>query len=188
MSPRGTRDGGRGTGDDGVARPPSPVPRPALAVRPATIADLPTVVELRVSLLREHSGNAVYGRLRPDLPDRARRLFASQLESEQEVTFLAERARDGRPAVVGILRCVDAAGSPLLFPARYAYVSSVYVVPEERQRGVLHALLAAAERWSRDRGLREMRLHNAVDNEVAGHAWESLGFDVVEVLRIKQLE
>ena len=168
-----------------ITTPHSPVPD--LSVRPATIADLATVVDLRVALLREHSANPVYGRLRPDLPERARRLFASQLESEQEVTFLAERARGEGRVVVGILRCVDAAGSPLLFPARYAYVASVYVVPEERQGGILHALLDAAERWSRDRGLREMRLHNAADNEVAGHAWQALGFDVVEVLRIKSL-
>jgi GNAT superfamily N-acetyltransferase len=163
-------------------------PRPDLSVRPATLADLSTVVDLRIALLREHSNNAVYRRLRPDTPERARRLFASQIESEQEVTFLAERTRGERCAIVGILRCVDAAGSPLLFPARYAYVASVYVVPDERRGGVLHALFAAAERWSRDRGLREMRLHNAADNEVAGHAWQALGFDVVEVLRIKELD
>jgi aminoglycoside 6'-N-acetyltransferase I len=178
--------GDRRDAPDGRADHPPPTAN--LSVRPATIADLATVVELRVALLHEHSENPVYGRLRPDLPERARRLFASQLESEQEVTFLAERTRGERRAVVGILRCVDAAGSPLLFPARYAYVASVYVVPEERQGGVLHALLDAAERWSRDRGLREMRLHNAADNEVAGRAWQALGFEVVEVLRIKALD
>lgn len=164
-----------------------PETRP-VTVRAATLADLATVVDLRVALLREHSSNPVYRRLRPDTPERARRLFASQLESAQEVTFLAERARGERRTVVGILRCVDAAGSPLLFPARYAYVASVYVVPDERRGGVLHALLDAAERWSRDRGLGEMRLHNAADNDVAGSAWQALGFEVVEVLRIKALE
>lgn len=186
---RSAVDGSRsGRHDTPEARADHPPPTANLSVRPATIADLATVVELRVALLREHAENPVYSRLRPDLPERARRLFASQLESEQEVTFLAERGRGERRTVVGILRCVDAAGSPLLFPARYAYVASVYVVPEARQTGVLHALLDAAEAWSRDRGLREMRLHNAADNEVAAHAWQALGFDVVEVLRIKSLE
>ena len=171
--------------DDGDLRPPTA----NLLVRPATLADLSIVVDLRVALLREHATNPVYQRLRPDLKERARRLFASQLESEHEVTFLAELTRRGAGrSVVGILRCVDAAGSPLLYPPRYAYVASVYVLPEERQGGVLHALLDAAERWARDRGLREMRLHNAADNEVAGRAWQALGFEVVEVLRIKQLE
>ena len=51
------------------------------------------------------------------------------------------------------LRVVESIGSPLLEPARYAYVSSVYVRPESRRRGVLRALLAEAERWCRARGL-----------------------------------
>ena len=154
------------------------------AVRVATLADLETVVELRIALLREHAGNPVYGRLRVDAPQRARRIFAEQLEAPNEVTFLAER--DGRP--VGILRCIDAVGSPLLHPARYAYVASVYVVPAQRRAGVLRAMMREAEEWSAARGLREMRLHNAADNDLAGDAWAAMGFEVVEVLRVRALE
>ena len=72
---------------------------------------------------------------------RARELFAAQLRSPTETIFLAERGGE----VVGILRCVESMGSPLLEPARYAYVSSVYVRPEARRRGVLRALRGAAE-------------------------------------------
>jgi GNAT superfamily N-acetyltransferase len=154
------------------------------AVRVATLSDLETVVELRIALLREHGGNAVYGRLRADAPQRARRIFAEQLEAPNEVTFLAERG--GRP--VGILRCIDAAGSPLLHPARYAYVASVYVLAAHRRAGVLRLMMHEAEQWSRERGLREMRLHNAADNVLAGEAWEALGFEVVEVLRVRALD
>jgi ribosomal protein S18 acetylase RimI-like enzyme len=154
---------------------------PPLTIRPATIDDLDTVVAFRVALLREHWRNAVYKRLRPDIEERARRLFAEQLGSANEISYLAERGRDP----VGILRCVETIGSPLLFPARYAYISSVYVRPAERRGGVLRELLGAAERWCRDRGLGEMRLHNAADNETANAAWQALGFHTVEVLRIR---
>lgn len=171
-----------------MAGKPAPAARPSsraerCAVRVATLADLDTVVELRIALLREHSGNAVYGRLRVDAPQRARRIFAEQLEAPNEVTFLAERG--GR--AVGILRCIDAVGSPLLLPSRYAYVASVYVLPAERRRGILRLLMREAEEWSAERGLREMRLHNASDNALAGDAWEALGFAVVEVLRVKAI-
>jgi len=162
---------------------PRPAPR-APVVRVATIQDLDTVVALRIALLREHAGNAVYGRLRADAPQRARRLFASQLDAENEVTFLA--LRGGR--AIGILRCIDATGSPLLHPARYAYVASVYVVPAERRGGVLHALMEEAESWSRARGLHEMRLHNAADNSLASVTWDALGFEVVEVLRVRAID
>ena len=166
------------------SRAPGTEHRTPVVIRVATLADLETVVELRIALLREHGGNAVYGRLRADAPQRARRIFAEQLEAPGEVTFLAERG--GRP--VCILRCIDAVGSPLLHPSRYAYVASVYVVPAERRRGVLRLLIREAEEWSLERGLREMRLHNASDNALAGEAWEALGFEVVEVLRVRRLD
>jgi ribosomal protein S18 acetylase RimI-like enzyme len=154
-----------------------------LTVRQATMADLAIVVELRLALLREHSENPIYRRLRPDAPARASRLFAAQLRSSNEVIFLAES--DGIP--VGILRCVASAGLPLLFPARHGYISSVYVVPSARRHGVLRALFTAAIDWCRARGLREARLHNAAENETANAVWDALGFQVVEHLRVCHL-
>ena len=184
------RDAGREMRDAAVSREssggrvPPPASRfPAVDVRQAALADLDVVVELRIALLREHGTNPVYSRLRPDAAERARPMFAQQLESPEEAIYLAER--DGR--AVGILRCVDAVGSPLLYPARYGYVSSVYVVPEARRAGVLHALMKSAVRWCERRGLREIRLHNASDNPLASAAWQALGFEVVEQLRVRAL-
>lgn len=159
----------------------------ALDVRPAVLADLEAVTDLRLALLHEHATNPIYGRLHPDAPRRARRLFAAQLASPTEVTFLALLGEDETPAPVGILRCIETAGSPLLLPEKYGYVSSVYVRPEHRREGVLRALLAEGERWCRARGISEMRLHNVSDYAVAGLAWQALGFDVVEQLRLRTL-
>ncbi len=155
----------------------------ALTVRPATPNDLAAVVELRLALLREHASNPVYGRLRVDAPERARDVFAAQLRMEDQVTFLAERGQDA----VGILRCADTLGSPLLHPARYGYISSVYVAPRHRRHGVLHMLFAAAEQWCSDRGLDEIRLHNAPENPLSSATWTALGFDVVEHLRMRPI-
>ncbi len=154
-----------------------------VTVRAATMADLAVVIELRLALLREHAQNPIYRRLRPDAPARASRLFAQQLRCESEVTFLAEV--DG--AAVGVLRCVKSAGLPLLFPAKHGYISSVYVVPSARRHGVLRALFSSAIDWCRDHGLREARLHNAVENETANAVWDALGFRVVEHLRVCHL-
>jgi len=180
---RRARDQGRGARGESLRRS-SRVPRPSsLVVRPASPEDLDAVVALRLALLREHGTNPVYRRLRPDAPERARKLFASQLGSPQEVTYLAER--DGE--VIGILRCVESAGSPLLYPAQYGYVSSVYVAPAARRRGVLKALLAEAVRWCEQRGLPEIRLHSTSDGESANAAWSALGFEIVEHLRVKSI-
>jgi ribosomal protein S18 acetylase RimI-like enzyme len=155
---------------------------PPVTVRRATLGDLPIIVELRIALLRENADHPVYGQLRGDARDRAYDVFGAQLHSTQEVMFLAER--DGE--VVGILRCVDTPNSPLLDPARYCYVSSVYVRPQARRRGVLKALLRRATDWCRERGLDEMRLHN-VPGGSAGAAWSAEGFTVMEEVRRKEL-
>lgn len=152
-------------------------------IRQATPRDLAAVVALRLALLREHPDHPVYGRLRRDVADRARELFASQLRSPNEVIFLAEQAGEA----IGVLRCVESVGSPLMEPAHYAYVSSVYVRPAVRRRGVLRALLGAAEQWARARGLRQMRLHNVAGSANAEAAWSALGFGVVEQVRLRDL-
>ena len=156
---------------------------PHARVREATPRDLDAVIALRLALLREHPQHPIYGRVRDDVSDRARGLFATQLRSTMEVIFLAELDDD----VVGVLRCVESIGSPLLEPARYAYVSSAYVRPDVRRRGVLRALLRAADRWSRARGLDQMRLHNVSGSESAEGAWSALGFTVVEQVRVRDL-
>ena len=152
-------------------------------VREATPRDLEAVIGLRLALLREHPEHPIYGRLRHDASDRARGLFATQLRSPMEVIFLADWDDD----VVGVLRCVESIGSPLLDPARYAYVSSAYVRPDARRRGVLRALLRAADRWARARGLDQMRLHNVAGSDSAEGAWSALGFTVVEQVRVRDL-
>lgn len=156
--------------------------RGSLAVRRASLVDLPTIVDLRLALLRENADHPVYGRLRADARDRAFDIFGGQLRSPHEVMFLAEIHGD----VVGILRCVESLNSPLLDPERYCYVSSVYVRPGSRRTGVLKALLRRAEQWCLERGLTEMRLHN-VPGGSASAAWTAQGFTVIEEVRRRSL-
>ena len=151
-------------------------------VRRATLADLDTVVALRIALLREYRDHPIYGQLRPDADTRARPIFAAQLGSDHEAMFLAEEDR----AALGLIRCVEAAASPLLVPDRYCYVSSVYVKPEHRRHGVLRALFQRARDWCSERGLTQMRLHNVGSREAAA-AWDALGFEVVEQVRVLRL-
>ncbi|HUF30486.1 MAG TPA: GNAT family N-acetyltransferase [Gemmatimonadaceae bacterium] len=160
-----------------------PATRAEVRVRQAGPDDLDLVVALRLALITEHRDNIIYGRTRRDMHSRAQKLFLAQLKSPREIILLAERAGQ----VAGILRCVDSAGHPLLYPDRYGYISSVFVRPEARRHGVLRALLGAAESWCRARGLDELRLHNAADNPLSNASWEALGFGIAEHLRIRRL-
>lgn len=155
-----------------------------MTIRRATAADLETVVTLRLALLREYSEHPIYGRLRPDAEQRARGIFAAQLDSDHEVIFLAEEDAN----TIGLIRCVETAASPLLVPDRYCYISSVYVRPESRRHGVLRELFQRASAWCRERGLTEMRLHNVGTREATAAAWDALGFKVVEQVRVFHLD
>jgi GNAT superfamily N-acetyltransferase len=150
-----------------------------IAVRRAELADLETIIELRLALLREYHAHPLYGRLHPDVAQRARVLYRNQLTAPNEAIFLATMGAD----VIGVLRCSDMVSSPLFLPDRYCYVSSAYVRPAQRGNGALRALLARASEWCAERGLEEMRLHNAPSTGVAGLAWDALGFEVVEHVR-----
>jgi GNAT superfamily N-acetyltransferase len=154
-----------------------------LGVRAATLDDLDAVVELRLSLLGEYHDHPFYANLRPNTRERAYELYHNQIVSPFETIFIAERG--GR--IIGVLRCVDTPTSPVLLPERYCYVSSVYVMPGERKKGVLRGLLEAADRWCEERGLGEMRLHNSVFSSEARQAWKALGFEVVEEVRRRAL-
>ena len=156
---------------------------PSLVVRPARLDDLPAIVEMRLALLREYGDHPLYANLRSDARDRALELFRAQLLSPTETMLLAER----RGEVVGLMRCVESPSSPLLYPDRFCYVSSVYVRPAERRRGVLRALMAAAESWCAKLGITEMRLHSATSSSEAAGAWDALGFEVVEHVRRRTL-
>ncbi len=52
---------------------------------------------------------------------------------------------------------------------------------------MLRALLERAVAWAADRGLGEMRLHSVAGDAVSEAAWDALGFDVVEYVRLKKL-
>jgi GNAT superfamily N-acetyltransferase len=171
--PWGTGKGDRGHGEELTQ----------FVVRRATADDLDTVVALRIALLREYQDHPIYGRLRPDAEQRARLVFGSQLESSHEVIFLAEQ----RDETVGLIRCVESSASPLLIPERYCYVSSAYVLPAHRRHGVLRALLDRVVDWCHERGLMEMRLHNVGTRENSAAAWDSMGFEVVEQVRVRRL-
>lgn len=155
----------------------------AVTIRVATMADLDAVVELRLQLIRESTPNAIYSRVRPDATERARKLYGSQLQSDRECVFLAERGGE----IVGIIRCVESAGSPLLYPERYCYIGSAYVKPAVRRRGILRRLLAAAEAWCEERGLDEMRLHSVAESDISNRTWAALGFGVAEHVRLRRL-
>lgn len=148
-------------------------------VRAATDADLDIVVGLRLRLLAEEARSPLFARPRPDAEEQARALTRMQLASRTDVILLAVH----HDVPVGLLRCAVSHAARLVRPARYGFVTSAFVEPTFRKRGVLRALVHEAEAWCRLRGLGELRLHCTVENTEGNAAWAALGYDPVEVVR-----
>ena len=88
----------------------------------------------------------------------------------------------------GILRCVEALGSPLLEPARHAYVSSVYVRPDPAGAGcsARSSRRPIAGRASGAGPDAAARLHS--DNAGGLAAWRAMGFGIAEHLMVRPLD
>ena len=164
-----------------VAAPHSVASR--VVVRRATLRDLDEVVALRLALLREESENPFFANPHPDADDRAVELTRGELTAPGDI-FLVALVDD---AIVGILRCRLVRRMPLVASDRQAVVTTVYVVPAHRRRGVLSALLDYVDRWCRRQGVTDMRLQCALSNEVGQKAWESLGFRPAETLYLRTI-
>lgn len=152
-----------------------------IIVRRAQPKDLTAIVALRLALLREESGNPLFARPHPDAARRALRLTRAELAAPGQVLLVAIRGRE----ITGILRCRAVRRTPLIADARQAVVTTVYVLPAERRKGVLRALLGAADRWCRRQRLSGLRLQCALTNDVGQKAWEALGFRPAELLLIR---
>lgn len=152
-------------------------------MRPASLLDAEIIVRFRVELLKEHQRHPIYGRLRNDAFERAKRSVPLRLASGREITYLAFEGK----TPIGMLRCMESKGSPLLNPAKFAYIASAFVITTHRRRGILKRLVEAAITWARARGLTEIRLHSVPDNAASSAAWESFGFQTVEVLRRRDI-
>lgn len=93
---------------------------------------------------------------------------------EREACFIAELAGSG---VVGFAEvrlreyAEDCRTSPV------GYLEGIYVVPEQRVRGVGRALVAAGEAWARARGCTEMGSDRELENEVSGAFHEAVGYE-----------
>jgi GNAT superfamily N-acetyltransferase len=153
----------------------------AITVRRAGLADLEQVAAMRLALLQEEAGNLLFAHPHPAARARALRLTRRQLATPGQVFFVAARG----DRLVGMLRCRAVRRTPLVVDSRQAVVTTAYVTPQERRRGVLRALLRAADQWCRANDLAGMRVHCAIGNAGGRSAWESLGFVAAELLYLR---
>lgn len=141
-------------------------PRPGIAVRSATAADVGTLRDLEDGL-REHLTQSPT--LLPPSPARSEEDQRRRIEDPRRAVLLAEI--DGR--VVGHLlvgRVADDVAAVVQDPGT-ASITGAFVRPEHRRSGVAESLLAAAVDWARDDGYERLGVDFESANTLASRFW-----------------
>ena len=60
------------------------------------------------------------------------------------------------------------------------YLEGLFVRPDFRESGIARILCAAAEKWGRERGIREFASDSDIDNAVSIRAHKGLGFEEMD--------
>lgn len=158
-------------------------PEASTRVRFATASDLPSLVQMRLTLLAEEGKSSMFAPAHADAANVTEQLTSKQIGVLNAPIFVAER--DGK--LVGMLRCSLTRNSPLLDAAPFCTLTMAYVDAPNRRAGILRALVDAAERWSFERGVNDIRLRCTVENTEGNAAWAALGYGVAAFVRRKQV-
>lgn len=161
--------------------------QPLLTVRPATVADLASLVELRAHLL--DGGAAIYSSKTPEDSARWRTAYRAWLtnrlsESDCVQILAAEHKESGQ-----VLGCATAiidqrAPAPGCLNGLSGWVQSVVVEPQWRNQGIARMLMQHLLRWFANRGVGSVVLQST---EAAGTLYQALGFEISdERLLIRQ--
>jgi GNAT superfamily N-acetyltransferase len=59
---------------------------------------------------------------------------------------------------------------------QHAYLGFMYVVPEQRGKGIIRLIIEALKQWAKSNGITELRLEVLTGNQAAVKAYEKAGF------------
>ncbi|HLZ85919.1 MAG TPA: GNAT family N-acetyltransferase [Puia sp.] len=138
-----------------------------IIVRPATTADIPTLLRFEQSVIAAErpfdptlKENPVYY----DLP--------ALIASPDTQLLVAEL--DGAIIGSGYARIEKA--NPMYKHSHHAYIGFMYVDPGHRGKGINQLIIDGLRQWAHGRGITELRLEVYYDNEAAIRAYEKAGF------------
>jgi GNAT superfamily N-acetyltransferase len=149
-------------------------------IRPAVEKDRPFVLGLVPELLA--FGPPAW-RDRSEMIQTDTRVIDAALDGRREgATVLIAESADGRS-----LGFIHLAGEQDHYLNNCGHIADIVVAPDARGRGVGRALLAAAERWSRDRGYRVLTLNVFAENRGPQSLYEEAGFQAEVIKYVKVL-
>jgi GNAT superfamily N-acetyltransferase len=161
-----------------AARPaerPVPAQQAEVAVRPATLDDVDTVAAMEMGVIRydEQFGGSMPRRRTEELVWADTQIA---LGKQADWIWLAERA--GRPVGLLVIQPpADATWVATMTGQRpAAYLSTLYVLPDERGTGAGSALVRRAHAQLDGHGVAVTLLHHSQVNPLSGPFWNRMGY------------
>jgi len=147
-----------------------------LLYREATLEDLPAICALGevVNLLHHEAWPHIFAG--PGDPTRHADHWRQGIGQEKATTFVCE-VDDSR--LVGFASVYIVQDTHSLFQqSPFGRVGSVSVDPAHQGKGIGRALMLCAERWARERGVTDIRLHVWAFNQRALRLYAELGYEI----------
>jgi GNAT superfamily N-acetyltransferase len=146
---------------------PAPV-----CVRRARSADAAEVARHWIALSESHAAQEPLFALRPGAAGEVAHLVEAQLRDPDVWIGLAER---GAQLLGSCIVRVDLA-PPIHAETQRGEITDLYVEPLQRRAGVGRALVQAADRWLRGRGVSRVEVRVVVQNAAGRAFWQAAGF------------
>jgi GNAT superfamily N-acetyltransferase len=146
-------------------------------LRPATYADLATILHHRREMFREMGGR--YCELLADYDAASETYFEHALQTGGYHGVFAEV--QGTIAAGGGVVVADWPGSPLNFAPKRAWILNIYVEPKYRRQGFAKLITVALVEWCRENGFQSVALHAS---EAGRSLYEKLGFRSTNEMRL----
>lgn len=143
-----------------------------IVIRRARVAEIDTLVDLWMVMMREHEELDPSIRLSPLAADHYREYLQMHLLDANAIVLVAH---DGARAV-GFTLAVRCQNLPMFEPALYGYVSDMVVLPTHRRRGIGKRMFSTVAAWFRNQGIHTLQLQVYSGNAPGRAFWQRLGF------------
>src|SRR5918998_428082 len=150
------------------------------AIRVGRKEDAEAAARLWMQSAEEHKGHDPVYATAPGAEKTMRRFLTDLARNSYAFLFVATVGDRTVGFVSGELR----EGSPTFQPKTWASVDDVFVERDQRNRGIVRALIASVEGWARQKGANGVSLQVAAANARGRKFYEDLGFREVSVYEV----
>ncbi len=161
-------------------------PERKISVRPATEADLPSLVPLLLRLKRLNEEFDPLLKVREDAEKKAREVLRAQIADPKALVLAAEGTGADRGKLVGVVRAV-VRERMFYTPELEGVILDIYLLPLYRRRGVGEYLLEEVSSLLKAKGAGVVTAEFPAQNEIAVRFYAKRGFRPVTSIHARSL-